>query len=175
MRGCPTASECVAADARARALVDRLGLAPHPEGGFYREVFRSAASVRRDADGAARPALTTIYFLLPAGTHSRWHRVASDEVWHFYEGAPLELLWVDETLSHLRVDRLGPIGDDVDTSPVATVPARCWQAARTTGAYTLVGCSVGPGFDFSDFALLADRPDDAEVLRARFPEVRALG
>jgi predicted cupin superfamily sugar epimerase len=97
--------------------------------------------------------MTTIYFLLPRGAHSRWHRVESDEVWHFYEGAPLELLWIDEGLGTLRIERLGPVDVAGDTRPAFTIPARCWQAARTTGEYTLVGCTVGPGFEFDDFAM----------------------
>jgi uncharacterized protein len=96
-------------------------------------------------------------------------------VWHFYEGAPLELLWIDESLGALRVERLGPVDLDGATRPVFTIPARCWQAARTTGDYTLVGCTVGPGFDFADFALLDDRPDEARALRERFDEVRRVG
>ena len=156
-----------------------LSLSPHPEGGFYREVHRSVDRVRRlpgagAAAGAERDALTNIYFLLPRGMHSRWHRVESDEAWHFHEGAPLELLWVDEALGALRVERLGPVDAD-GARPTFTVPARCWQAARTTGDYTLVGCTVGPGFDFADFALLHDRPEEAAILRARFAEVELLG
>ena len=161
-----------APNGRAAGLVDTLGLAPHPEGGWYREVFRSTERVTRP-DGTPRDALTTIYFLLVAGTHSRWHRVESDEVWHHYEGAPLELLVIEPPLASLRVIRLGPVRDDA--RPVHTVPAGWWQAARPTGDYTLVGCTVGPGFDFADFALLDDRPDEARVLRARFAAVRALG
>jgi hypothetical protein len=158
---------------RSEQLVQQLDLAPHPEGGWYRELFRSADRVTR-ADGAPRDALTTIYFLLAAGTHSRWHRVEADEVWHHYEGAALELLCIDPTLESLRVIPLGPV-DERGTRPVHTVPAGWWQAARTTGEYTLVGCTVGPGFDFADFALLDDRPDEAATLRARFAEVCAIG
>lgn len=167
------------ADARAAALVRTLGLQPHPEGGWYAEVFRATQRVRTGERGDAREwrersALTTIYFLLHEGTHSRWHRVASDEVWHHYEGAPLELLWIDADRRTLRVERLGPV-DDAGARPVFTVPAGCWQAARPLGAYALVGCSVGPGFDFADFAMLDDRPSEAAELRARFAEVVALG
>ena len=99
-------------------------------------------------------------------------------MWHHYEGAPLDLLWVDERLESLRVERLGPVADDPSgggARPVFTIPAGCWQAARTTGEYTLVGCTVGPGFEFADFAMLDDRPDEARLLRERFGEVRALG
>jgi uncharacterized protein len=158
---------------RAAQLIDVLGLAPHPEGGWYRELFRSDERVTRQ-DGTPRDALTTIYFLLAAGTHSRWHRVEADEVWHHYEGATLELLCVDPALESLRAVALGPV-DGGGRRPVHTVPSGWWQAARTTGEYTLVGCTVGPGFDFADFALLDDRPDDARALRERFAEVRALG
>jgi len=157
--------------ARSDTLVQLLGLAPHPEGGWYREVFRSAERVTR-ADGAARDALTTIQFLLVAGTHSRWHRVAADEVWHHYEGAPLELLCIDPTLTRTSVVRLGPV-DDV-TRPVHTVPAGWWQAARTTGEYTLVGCTVGPGFEFADFRMLADDAALAAVVRRAWPMVASL-
>ena len=96
---------------------ERLALSPHPEGGFFRELHRSADRVRPLGRDVERDALTTIYFLLPAGAHSRWHRVESDEVWHHYEGAPLELLWVDEALDTLRVERLGPV--DVVSTPAA--------------------------------------------------------
>lgn len=157
---------------RASALVTTLGLVPHPEGGYYGELYRSTAAVH-PADGrGSRPALTTIYFLLPAGAISRWHRVQSDEVWHFYEGAPLDL-WMaspagDQTSQH----RLGPL--DGAQWPVLTVPAGRWQAARSTGAYTLAGCTVGPGFDFGDFALAADQPAAAAALRARHPALAEL-
>ena len=128
-------------DRRAQQLVDSLALQPHPEGGWYAEVFRSSERVTRHADGAERSALTTIYFLLVAGTYSRWHRVASDEVWHFYDGDPLEL-FVGEERIVLDGDRR-----------VHVVPARAWQAARPLGAYSLVGCSVAPGFEFDDFEM----------------------
>jgi predicted cupin superfamily sugar epimerase len=149
-------------DPRALALLDALGLAPHPEGGWYREVFRSAAA-------------TTIYFLLADGAHSRWHRVTSDEVWHHYEGAPLELLVIDPDLRGLQRLVLGAVDPHGDARPVHTVPAGWWQAARTLGAHTLVGCTVAPAFRFEDFALLDDRPEEARELRERFDEVRVLG
>jgi uncharacterized protein len=157
---------------RVAALIAGLGLIPHPEGGYYGELYRSQATVHRGDGRGLRPALTTIYFLLPAGAVSRWHRVQSDEVWHFYEGAPLDL-WMaspggDQTSHH----RLGPV--DGAQRPVLTVPAGRWQAARSTGAYTLTGCTVGPGFDFSDFALAADQPAAAAALRTRHPALAEL-
>src|ERR1044071_8201553 len=80
---------------RARELIGELHLEPHPEGGYFREIFRSAFKVQPLDDRSARSALTTIYFLLLKGQHSRWHRVASDEAWHFYAGDPLELYWIE--------------------------------------------------------------------------------
>jgi predicted cupin superfamily sugar epimerase len=144
------------------ALIATLGLVAHPEGGYYSEVYRSPAAVK-PADGRdARSALTTIFFLLPQDQVSRWHRVQSDEVWHFYEGAPLEL-WVTKDLSRIARHRLGPV--EPGQQPVVVVPAGSWQAARSTGGYTLVGCTVGPGFDFKDFALAADDTTVAAALR----------
>jgi predicted cupin superfamily sugar epimerase len=104
--------------------------------------------VIRVRDGADRGALTTIYFLLAEGTYSAWHRVESDEVWHFYEGEPLELLTRPDPAATPSVTRL-----DAENR-VHVVPARQWQAARPLGAYTLVGCTVGPGFEFDDFELI---------------------
>jgi predicted cupin superfamily sugar epimerase len=156
-------------DPRVPTLIESLGLVAHPEGGYYAETYRSGALVR-PADGrGARPSLTTIYFLLPEGAVSRWHRVASDEVWHFYEGAPLELLELTPDLARLRTHNLGPLTGS--QSPACVIPAGHWQAARSTGAYTLVGCTVGPGFEFADFTLLSDAPESAALLRAGFPEV----
>jgi predicted cupin superfamily sugar epimerase len=157
---------------RAAALVATLGLIAHPEGGYYGELYRSDSMVQ-PADGRGqRPALTTIYFLLPEGAVSRWHRVQSDEVWHFYEGAPLDLWVASADGKRVKQQQLGTL---VGTQlPVLTVPAGRWQAARSTGAYTLVGCTVGPGFDFSDFALAADQPLAAAALRAQHPALAEL-
>ena len=153
--------------ARAAALIDELGLSPHPEGGYYAQTFRSRSLVE-PADGrGARPALTTIYFLLPAAVRSRWHRVRSDEVWHFYEGAPLELLHLTADLATMSSRKVGSLAHGA--APHDVIPAGDWQAARSLGAYTLVGCTVGPGFDFADFTMLADEPDLADRVRRQFP------
>ena len=157
---------------RAEELVVALRLIPHPEGGYYGEQFRSAATVHPTDGRGPRAALTTIYFLLPAGALSRWHRVQSDEVWHFYEGAPLDLWMASPDGGQVNQHRLGPL--DGTQRPVWTVPAGWWQAARSTGAYTLVGCTVGPGFDFRDFALAGDQPAAAAALRARHPGLAKL-
>ena len=140
-------------------MVRRLGLIPHPEGGFYRETFRSAETLSL-ADGRLRSASTAIYFLLPAGTYSAWHQVASDEVWHHYAGGPLRLYLLGQ--GEHRLDR---------DHPQAVVPAGVWQAAEPVAGAVLCGCTVAPGFDFADFRL-ADRgsltaayPADAELIR----------
>ena len=131
------------------------------------------SSLVAPADGrGSRPGLTTIYFLLPGGVHSRWHRVTSDEVWHFYEGAPLELLQLSSDLRSLSSVVLGPLAGRQE--PVHTVVAGDWQAARSTGAYTLVGCTVGPGFDFDDFTMLSDLPHESARLRLEWPDAAGL-
>jgi hypothetical protein len=153
---------------RIAELIRTLALKPHPEGGYYREIWRGELGVEPSDGRGGRSALTSIYFLLPADAISRWHRVRSDEVWHHYEGAPLELLLVAPDELRLERLRLGPLSPE--QAPVRCVPAAWWQAARSLGAYTLVGCTVGPGFEFSDFELLADRGPLADALCSALPE-----
>jgi len=159
-------------ESRPDQLIAQLGLLPHPEGGHYREVFRSGAAVRPSDGRPERAALTAIFFLLASGEVSRWHRVGSDEVWHFYEGDPLDLLVADPDFRDVTRARLGPVGGDA--RPVRIVPSGHWQAARPLGAYTLVGCTVGPGFDFADFTMLRDVPAAADLVRTWHPEVAVL-
>jgi predicted cupin superfamily sugar epimerase len=156
---------------RADELVRTLGLAPHPEGGFYRELFRSRRMVRTDDGRSERWAVTTIFYLLRGADVNRWHRVASDEIWHWYEGAPLELHLLDHQVSRSRLEMLGPA--DATHLPVRTVPAGCWQAVRCTGEYTLAGCTVAPGFEFSDFRLLREFPEQAARVAQVFPQLTA--
>lgn len=154
---------------RAAELIESLGLQPHPEGGYFREIHRAAGSVI-PADGRpARSALTVIYFLLTSGQVSRWHRVASDETWHFHEGDPLELFVMDAQFDEVTRLTLGML--DGSAEPVLVVPAGQWQAARTSGAYTLVSCVVGPGFDFADFTMLRDMAADADRVREDHPDL----
>lgn len=126
-------------------IIARLGLEPHPEGGHYRETFRDS---RTDADGRAFS--TAIYFLLARGERSHWHRIDAIEVWHYYAGSALTLQIADD--DGRRVVRLG--GDlAAGEAPQATVPPHAWQAAESTGDWTLVGCTVAPGFDFAKFEM----------------------
>ncbi len=157
---------------RAQELIRTLGLQPHPEGGHYREIHRSTLSVHPDDGRHTRSALTLIYFLLDAHGHSRWHRVISDEAWLHLEGAPLELFRMDPALAECERMLLGSLADRAQ--PAHVIPAGHWQAARTTGTFTLVSCAVGPGFDFADFAMLADHPTEAEQVRRRFPDAAPL-
>ncbi|MDX2194369.1 MAG: cupin domain-containing protein [Gemmatimonadales bacterium] len=145
----------MADDARAESLVRALGLAPHPEGGWYRELFRSPSPPAAAGPGA-RAALTVIYFLLARGQRSRWHRVDADEAWLHLEGDPLELLLLAPGATSLERRVLGPVG--ADQAPVQVVPAGWWQAAAPLGAHALASCAVGPGFEFRGFALLDDVP-----------------
>src|SRR5262252_309646 len=150
-------------DARAQTLIATLNLRPHPEGGYFGEVYRSPSLVRPGDGRPDRAALTTIYFLLTANDVSRWHQVGSDEVWHFYEGAALELFTADDGFEPIERHRIGPVDDG--SKPVHVVAAGRWQAARSTGQYTLVGCTVAPGFEFEDFRLLA--PESLAAVAAR--------
>jgi predicted cupin superfamily sugar epimerase len=128
----------------AEEVVRLLGLAPHPEGGFYRETFRDEAK-------GGRGASTAIYYLLRQEDASAWHRVDAAEVWHHYVGAPLDVtLSADgRELSTLR------LGTDLAAGerPQVVVPAGVWQAARPVGGWTLVGCTVAPAFDFAGFEM----------------------
>jgi uncharacterized protein len=133
----------------AALIIRTLGLKPHPEGGHYRETFRDPIALGEGA--AARGASTAIYYLLQAGELSHWHRVDAAEVWHWYAGAPLELL-------------VSPDGKDTESlvlgldlaageRPQGVVPAKAWQSARSLGDWTLVGCTVAPAFQFEGFEM----------------------
>ena len=153
---------------RAIDLIIALGLEPHPEGGYYRRIYTSTLAVE-PADGRPRrAALTTIYYLLVKGQVSAWHRVASDEAWHFLEGEPLEMFQADPELQQIGTTILGPYAENIN--PVDVVPAGHWQAARPAGAFALVACTVGPGFDYSDFELMRDHPERAAALKRKHPE-----
>jgi predicted cupin superfamily sugar epimerase len=180
---------------KAADLIRELALQPHPEGGWYREIYRSPVVVQTGR--GARSALTTIYYLLEATQLSRWHVVQADELWHFYDGAPLELLAYEPGARSFERRVLGPVSSSVTDAPdalgetpeadgarfdidltstlhlaapdllavaaqgaavVSAIPARVWQAARSLGEYSLVGCTVGPGFEFADFEFVSALP-----------------
>lgn len=125
-------------------IIAALGLQPHPEGGHYRETFRDQA-------GGPRGHSTAIYYLLQAGERSHWHRVDAVEIWHHHAGAPLALSLSADGGS-VETLRLGP---DIlaGERPQGIVPTGVWQAAESLGAWTLVGCTVAPGFDFAGFEM----------------------
>ena len=147
-------------------LIRRFDLKPHPEGGFFSETYRSARRVTRD-DGSVqtRSASTAIYYLLCDGAHSAWHRIESDEVWHFYAGQPLNVHVLDET-GALVTHKLGNALTHADAVFQAVVPAGLWFAAECADptTFALVGCTVAPGFEFSEFELA-----DVDALKARYP------
>jgi predicted cupin superfamily sugar epimerase len=130
----------------AAEIIARLELKPHPEGGHYRETFRD---VRTDAHGRSRS--TAIYYLLRRGERSHWHRIDAVEIWHYYSGAALTLKIANEGCGPHTVT----LGPDVTAGerPQAIVPAGAWQAAESNGDWTLVGCTVAPGFEFASFEL----------------------
>ncbi len=127
-------------------IVKLLEMQPHPEGGFYVETFRDETT-----DNSGRPASTAIYFLLPEGITSRWHKVDAVETWHWYAGSPLELS-ISPDGNTLDIVTLG---SDLTKSqrPQGIVPRHGWQQARSLGAWTLVGCTVAPGFQFEGFEM----------------------
>jgi predicted cupin superfamily sugar epimerase len=128
----------------AEEIIARLGLAPHPEGGWFRQTWV--------AEGPGRPAGTCIYFLLKQGERSHWHRVDATEIWHFYRGTALVLRIAETAAGPARVLRLGP-GLEAGEAPQILVPAGHWQAAEAGAGYALVGCTVSPGFRFEGFTL----------------------
>jgi uncharacterized protein len=181
-------------------LIDRFGLIPHPEGGHYREMHRDPARVARvtnptDAGGrnaaidadSLRSASTCIYYMLCDGAYSAWHRIRSDEVWHFYAGDPLDVHVLDAA-GRLVTHRLGNALARADAVFQAVVPAGCWFAAEcpaVTGpadaaGFALVGCTVAPGFEFSEFEL-ADanglalaHPQHAQLIRRLAPRAATI-
>ncbi len=154
-------------------LIRRFGLEPHPEGGYYSETYRSDKLVLREREPASdgtRAASTAIYFLLADGAYSAWHRIRSDELWHFYAGSPVEIHSIDER-GVLSTRKLGHSLDHPGTVFQAVVPAGHWFAARCCdpSTWALVGCTVAPGFEFSEFEIA-----DIDALAGKFPLHRAI-
>ena len=147
---------------RALELISSLDLSPHPEGGHYKRVYESTKQVMEN--GVLRPAITSIHFLLTEGVRSRWHRVDAVEIWDWQEGSAVELLMYDaeaRTLSRAQLDTSARGGQLLQV-----VPAGIWQTARTHGEYSLVNCSVSPGFVWSGLEMLDEQSSLADELRA---------
>jgi uncharacterized protein len=157
---------------RAQVLIRDLGLQPHPEGGWYAEVFRSTRPVDPQDGRTGRVALTTIDFLLERGQASAWHRVRSDEVWHLLEGDGLVLWLLPADLSRVERIELGAVAGGL--RPRHVVPADWWQAAEPMGDFAYVGATVGPGFDFADFAFGRDDAALREALPRLQPALKRL-
>lgn len=154
---------------RADELIAQLQLQPHPEGGWYREFFRSAGTVQSLDGRSARSALTSIDFVLPRGQFSAWHRVRSDEAWHLLEGVGLDL-WLLPPLG-------GPLSQvrlSAGTTRRHVVPADWWQAAEPLGEMAYVGATVGPGFDFADFSFGRDNGELKAALHQHAPALQRL-
>jgi predicted cupin superfamily sugar epimerase len=160
----------------ASRLIARLQLQPHPEGGHYRETYRSTEILHRPDLGVDRSASTAIHYLLSGDAYSAWHRIRSDEVWHFHAGGSL-LVHVLDGHGGVVTHRLGNALEDPQAVFQAVVPAGRWFAAERVSAarYTLVGCTVAPGFEFSDFELadgarlMAEYPAHAELIARLSP------
>jgi uncharacterized protein len=152
-------------------LIERFGLQPHPEGGYFRETFRGEDRVvRKTSPGETRSASTAIYYMLCDGAHSAWHRICSDEVWHFYAGEPINVHVID-TAGRLLTHRLGNALTHHDAVFQAVVPAGQWFAAELCdpAAFALVGCTVAPGFEFNELELA-----DVAALTKAYPQHEAV-
>lgn len=144
-------------------IIDHLDLSPHPEGGYYREIYRSEEKVQRSGS-QLRSASTGIYFLVPSGVCTNWHRVCSDEVWHFYKGDPLTLEIIDNDGTLKRQVLHNQFSSDTVFRSV--VPRNFWQRAYSQGTFSLVECTVSPGFEFEDFDMI-----DPASLADRYPKL----
>lgn len=139
-------------------IIDRLNLQPHPEGGYFKEVYRSQDTIFSNNANSDRSALTDIYFLLKKGEVSRFHKVLHDEIWNFYLGDPLKL--IEYSNNKMREIILGK----ENLNFKYTIKANNWQAAESLGNFTLVGCTVAPGFHFDDFSFIEDDTTKIEIL-----------
>jgi hypothetical protein len=158
--------------AEAQHWIDRLNLEPHPEGGYFHETYRAALTLPRSAipgHGGDRAASTAIYFLLAGDQFSAFHRIRSDELWHFYAGSGLIVHVIEPGGSYQQL-LLGSSADQGEQFQ-AVVPAGCWfgSSLRQPETYALVGCTVAPGFDFADFEMAR-----REELAAQFPQHRTI-
>ena len=151
--------------------IQNLNLQAHPEGGWFKETYRSKETIDEEALPERFPGnrnfSTAIYYLLEKGNFSALHRIKSDELWHFYDGESLEIIEITPS-GELTKHILG-LDTDVGTLPQITIPAGSWFAARPLGSYTLAGCTVSPGFDFNDFEMASKKE-----LTSKFPQHKVL-
>jgi predicted cupin superfamily sugar epimerase len=162
---------------RIALLAEKLELLPHPEGGFFKETFRSKETISKEAldnnYSGDRNLCTSIYFLLTSDNFSAFHRIKQDEIWHFYEGSPLYVHVIDQSGNYTRHS----VGLDIENGqvPQLTVPAGCWfgSSVAEENSYSFVGCTVAPGFDFDDFEL-ASYAELAEVYPLHSEVIRSL-
>lgn len=150
-----------------RYWIEKLELLSHPEGGYFKEVYRSTEDIQHDTlptrFSGNRSFSTSIYFLLNKGQKSAFHRIKSDELWHFYDGEPATIYVIDD-VGKLIEHKLGLCPEE-NIFPQVVIPANCWFAAEPKGKYTLSGCTVSPGFDFTDFEMA-----DSKNLIKQFPQ-----
>ncbi len=147
-------------DKKSSEIIKQFNLKAHPEGGWFREILRSQSYVKRK-DGEKRNNITGIYYMLRKNEKSTWHRVNyADEIWIYLKGAPLNLWCLDDDNKELKKLRLD------SNNPIEMIPSGYWQAATTSGAYTLASCCVGPGFEFLDFEMLKNKKPSLRPTKA---------
>lgn len=154
-------------------IIQKLELKEHPEGGYFKEVYRSSGTINKDSledsFSSKRNYATSIYFLLTSDTFSAFHRIKQDEIWHFYKGSPIKLHMISEQGSYSNIT----IGNDLNANQMLqfVVPAKYWFAAEVIDSetYSLLGCTVSPGFDFDDFEL-----PSRTYLISKFPQLKEI-
>lgn len=154
---------------RAKELIQQFNLSKHPEGGYFREVYRSKNNCTIGPSGDVKSWLTDIYFLLTGNDISRFHRVKHDEIWHFYEGDPLVLTEIYPVSMEIHTITIGQPGPSLNYKHC--VKGSTWQSAYTIGEYSFVGCTVGPGFEFVDFEMLANNNTIKTTILSKYPEL----
>ena len=153
---------------KSEELISRLQLTPHPEGGYYKEIYRSSNNV--SSSKGKRSSLTSIYYLLSKNQVSCLHKVSSDEVWQFVEGDPLILVDLSSDLKTCNTKTLGALSEGL--TPNHVIQSEHWQGAKCTGEYTLVSCFVAPGFEFEDFKLIHDDPKALSEITLNYPDLK---
>ncbi|MBW1849525.1 MAG: cupin domain-containing protein [Deltaproteobacteria bacterium] len=154
---------------RAKELIELFQLSKHPEGGYFREVYRSEKKGKIDSYGNERNWMTDIFFLLTENDISRFHRLKHDEIWHFYEGSPITLTEIHQDSLDINTVTLG------QPAPLLTytycVKGNNWQSAYSRGPYSFIGCTVGPGFEFEDFEMMAQCKEVKAAVLSKYPEL----